>query len=42
VIAFLAERATLVETAPGVTADDVIASTEAELVVPKHVPQMSL
>jgi len=42
VIAFPGNRATLVETAPGVTAKDVIANTEAELVVPEHVPQMSL
>ena len=42
VIALPGGRATLVETAPGVTAKDVIANTEAELVVPDHVPQMSL
>jgi acetate CoA/acetoacetate CoA-transferase beta subunit len=42
VIAFPGERATLVETAPGVTAKDVLASTEAELVVPEQVPQMIL
>jgi acetate CoA/acetoacetate CoA-transferase beta subunit len=42
VIAFPEGRATLVETAPGVTPDDVAASTEAELVVPEQVPQMSL
>jgi acetate CoA/acetoacetate CoA-transferase beta subunit len=42
VIAFPDARATLVETAPGVTANDVLASTEAELVVPEHVPQMAL
>jgi acetate CoA/acetoacetate CoA-transferase beta subunit len=42
VIAFPGNRATLLETAPGVTAKDVVASTEAELVVPEHVPQMSL
>jgi acetate CoA/acetoacetate CoA-transferase beta subunit len=42
VIAFPGDRATLVETAPGVTVEDVIANTEAELVVPEHVPQMSL
>ena len=42
VIAFPDDRATLVETAPGVTANDVLASTEAELVVPEHVPQMAL
>jgi len=42
VIAFPGGRATLLETAPGVTAKDVVASTEAELVVPDHVPEMSL
>src|SRR5678815_5307310 len=42
VIAFPGGRATLVETAPGVTPNDVLASTEAELVVPEHVPQMAL
>jgi acetate CoA/acetoacetate CoA-transferase beta subunit len=42
VIAFPENRATLVETAPGVTAEDVVAATEAELVFPQNVPQMSL
>jgi acetate CoA/acetoacetate CoA-transferase beta subunit len=42
VIAFLANRATLIETAPGVSAKDVIAATEAELVVPQSVPQMKI
>jgi acetate CoA/acetoacetate CoA-transferase beta subunit len=42
VIAFPAGCATLVETAPGVTVKDVMASTEAELEVPQHVPQMNL
>ena len=42
VIAFPGNRATLLETAPGVTAKDVVASTEAELVVPDQVPEMSL
>lgn len=42
VIAFPDSRATLIETAPGVTAEEVIAATEAELVVPKHVQQMTL
>ena len=42
VIAFPSGRATLVETAPGVTANDVIAATEAELVVPQSVPRMKL
>ena len=42
VIAFSGDRATLVETAPNVTAQDVTASTDAELVVPEHVPKMNL
>jgi acetate CoA/acetoacetate CoA-transferase beta subunit len=42
VIAFPAGRATLVETAPGVSVEEVLAATEAELVVPSHVPQMQL
>jgi acyl CoA:acetate/3-ketoacid CoA transferase beta subunit len=32
----------LVETAPSVSAEDVVANTEAELVVPEMVPEMSL
>jgi acetate CoA/acetoacetate CoA-transferase beta subunit len=42
VIAFPDERATLVETAPGVTIADVKAATEAELIVAGHVPEMAL
>ncbi len=42
VITFPDGRATLVETAPGVTSNDVVANTEAELIVPEQVPQMSL
>jgi acetate CoA/acetoacetate CoA-transferase beta subunit len=42
VIAFPDQRATLLETAPGVTAQDVIRNTEAELTVPDQVPQMRL
>ena len=42
VIAFPNSRATLIETAPGITAEEVIAATEAELVVPEHVQQMTL
>jgi acetate CoA/acetoacetate CoA-transferase beta subunit len=42
VIAFPDGRATLAETAPGVTVEDVMASTDAELDVPQHVPQMKL
>ena len=40
VIAFSGNRATLVETAPGVTVQEVVANTEATLNVPEHVGQM--
>jgi acetate CoA/acetoacetate CoA-transferase beta subunit len=42
VIAFPGGRATLMETAPGVSVQQVIDATEAELAVPAHVPQMTL
>jgi len=42
VIAFAGGRATLVETAPGVTVADVVAATEALLTIPPSVPTMSL
>ena len=42
VIAFSGNRATLVETAPGVTVQDVVTNTEATLNVPEHVGQMSV
>jgi acetate CoA/acetoacetate CoA-transferase beta subunit len=42
VIGFPDGQATLIETAPGVTAAQVAAATEAELVIPKTVPEMSL
>jgi len=42
VIAFPEGRATLMETAPGVTAKDVLAQTEATLVVPQNLPTMAL
>ena len=42
VIAFPHGRATLVETAPGVTAQEVVAATEAPLELPAHVPTMEL
>ena len=42
VISFPEGRATLVETAPAVSVAQVIAATEAELVIPRNVPQMAL
>jgi acetate CoA/acetoacetate CoA-transferase beta subunit len=42
VIGFPEGRATLMETAPGVSVADVIANTEAELVVPAEVPEMAI
>jgi acetate CoA/acetoacetate CoA-transferase beta subunit len=42
VIAFRDGRATLVETAPGVSAAQVVAATDAELTVPDQVPVMAL
>jgi acetate CoA/acetoacetate CoA-transferase beta subunit len=40
VIAFTGNGATLVETAPGVTVQDVVTNTEATLNVPERVEQM--
>src|SRR5215813_9886020 len=42
VIAFPGGRATLVETAPSITVENVVANTEADLDVPGKVPQMNL
>ena len=42
VIGFPEGRATLLETAPGVDVQEVLAATEAKLVVPSTVPQMSI
>ena len=42
VIAFSNGRATLIETAPGVSVNDVLAQTEAKLAVPDQVPTMNL
>jgi acetate CoA/acetoacetate CoA-transferase beta subunit len=42
VIAFREGRAILLETAPGVSAAQVVAATEAELVVSNDIPEMSL
>jgi acetate CoA/acetoacetate CoA-transferase beta subunit len=42
VISFTRGQLTLVETAPGVSVEQVLAATEAELKVPPQVPQMQL
>lgn len=42
VIAFPQGRATLLETAPGIAVEDVVAATEATLIVPASVSQMVL
>src|ERR1700741_5219871 len=42
VIAFPGGRATLTETAPGVSVEQVLAATEETLVVPAQVPQMQI
>ena len=42
VIAFPDGRATLLETAPSVTVADVVKATEAELVIPDNVPEMTI
>jgi acetate CoA/acetoacetate CoA-transferase beta subunit len=42
VIAFPGGRATLLETAPGVSVEQVVAATEARLAIPDKVPEMPL
>jgi acetate CoA/acetoacetate CoA-transferase beta subunit len=42
VIAFPNGHATLLETAPGVSVDQVTAATEAQLLIPAQVPKMQL
>ena len=42
VIGFPEGRATLLETGPGASVAQVVAATEAELVIPDHVPEMRL
>jgi acetate CoA/acetoacetate CoA-transferase beta subunit len=42
VIGFPDGQATLLETGPGISAAQVVAATEAELVIPDHVPEMAL
>jgi acetate CoA/acetoacetate CoA-transferase beta subunit len=41
-ISFRDGRATLMETAPGVTVEQVVAATEAEMAIPDKVPVMDL
>jgi len=42
VIGFPEGRATLLETAPGVSVEQVVAATQAQLVVPASVPTMQI
>ena len=42
VIAFKDGRAVLLETGPGISSAQVVAATEADLIVPKQVPEMAL
>lgn len=42
VIAFPQGHATLVETAPGISVAQIVAATEAELIVPDDIPEMQL
>ena len=42
VVGFAGGKATVLETAPGVSIAEVIAVTEADLVIPEHVPAMTL
>src|SRR3954467_14762545 len=42
VIAFPAGHATLVETGPGISVDQVVAATDAELTIPENIPEMTL
>jgi acetate CoA/acetoacetate CoA-transferase beta subunit len=42
VIVFPGGRATLLETAPGISVQEVLAATEAQLVVPDQVPEMKI
>ena len=42
VIAFPSGRATLLETGPGITVEQVIAATEAKLALPEKIPEMKL
>ena len=42
VIGFPDGRATLLETAPGISVGEVMAATDAELIIPDSIPEMKL
>jgi acetate CoA/acetoacetate CoA-transferase beta subunit len=42
VIGFPDGRATLLETAPGISVGEVMAATDAELIIPGRIPEMKL
>ena len=42
VISFKEGKATLLETAPGISVQDVLAATEAELTIPENVTTMAI
>jgi acetate CoA/acetoacetate CoA-transferase beta subunit len=42
VIAFRDDRTILLETGPGISVAQVVAATDAELVMPNNIPEMSL
>jgi acetate CoA/acetoacetate CoA-transferase beta subunit len=42
IIVFPKGKATLLETGPGITVEQVVAATEAKLVLPANIPQMQV